>query len=80
MNPLEIIASIEGILSTVVKLAPAVEAGVASLTPIAETIYNNLVGGAAITQTQLDALESQVDAIAAQIQVPLPADDGSTTT
>ena len=80
MDPLSIIASIEGILNTVVKLAPAVEAGVASLTPIAQSIYNNLVGGAAITQAQLDSLESEVDAAAAQIQMPLPDDDGTTTT
>ena len=80
MDAATVIATIEGILGTVVKLAPAVEAGVASLTPIAQTIYNNLVGGNEITQAQLDALEAQVDALAAQIQIPLPPDDGTTTT
>lgn len=80
MNPLSIIATIEGILQTVVALAPSVEKGITSLTPIATSIYNNLVNGQAITQAQLDALESEVDAAAAQIQAPLPADDGTTTT
>lgn len=80
MNPAAIIAAIEGILQTVVGLAPTIEAGVTSLTPIAQAIYNNLVGGTAITQAQLDALEAEVDAAAAQIQTPLPPDDGTTTT
>jgi hypothetical protein len=80
MNPLAIIQAIEGILGVVVKLAPAVEAGVTSLTPIATAIVNNLTKGATITQAQLDALEAEVDAAAAQIQQPLPPDDGSTTT
>lgn len=81
MNPLAIIAAIEGILQTVVQLAPGIEAGVTSLEPIAKAIYDNLVGGVAITQAQLDALEAQVDAAAAQIQQALPADpNGSTET
>lgn len=80
MDPLSIIATIEGILSTVVKVAPVIESGVASITPFAEAIYNNLVKGNAITQAQLDALEAEVDTKAAEIQAPLPPDDGSTTT
>jgi hypothetical protein len=80
MNPVTIIAAIESILQTVVTLAPSITAGFTSLTPIAESIYNNLVNGAAITQAQLDALEAQVDAAAAAIQNPLPPDDGTTTT
>lgn len=80
MNPLQIITAIEGILQTVVGLAPSIEAGITSLEPIAKAIYDNLVGGVAITQAQLDALEAQVDAAAALIQTPLPPDDGSTTT
>jgi hypothetical protein len=80
MNPVAIIAAIEGILQTVVQIAPSIEAGVTSLTPIAKAIYDNLVGGVAITQAQLDALEVQVDAAAAAIQAPLPPDDGTTST
>ena len=80
MNPLTVITSIEGILQTVVGLAPSIEAGVTSLTPIAQAIYDNLVGGKAITQAQLNTLEAQVDAAAAQIQQALPPDDGTTTT
>lgn len=80
MNPLQIITAIEGILQTVVGLAPSIESGITSLEPIAKAIYDNLVGGVAITQAQLDALEAQVDAAAALIQTPLPPDDGSTTT
>lgn len=81
MEVATIITSILSVLNTVVKIAPAIESGVVSLEPIATTLYNNLVNGSAITQAQLDALEAEVDAIAAQIQVPLPADtDGSTET
>lgn len=80
MDTAAIIATIVSVLNTVVKIAPAVESGVVSLEPIAVNIFNNLVNGAAITQDQLTALETQVDALAAQIQQPLPADDGSTTT
>lgn len=80
MNPATIIEAILGALQTAVSLAPTVEKSVEVLTPIAEAIYNNLVNGKAITQAQLDALEEQVDAAAAQIQQPLPADDGTTTT
>lgn len=81
MDTATIITSILSVLSTVVKIAPAIESGVVSLEPIAQTLYNNLVNGQAITQAQLDALESEVDSIAAQIQDPLPQDtDGSTET
>lgn len=80
METAAIVSTILSVLNTVVKLAPAVESGVASLEPIAVTLYNNLVNGGSITQDQLTALETEVDAIATQIQAPLPADDGTTTT
>lgn len=81
MEPAAIITTILSVLNTVVKIAPTVVQAEASLEPVAVAIYNNLVNGAAITQVQLDALEAQVDSLAAQIQVPLPADtDGTTET
>ena len=48
--------------------------------PTAQTIYDNLISGTQITQAQLDSLQASIDAAAVEIQTPLPADDGTTTT
>lgn len=79
MDAATIIATIEGVLGTIVTLAPTIEQTGQQLTPFAEAIYG-LVTGTNVTAAQLTALEAQVQALSDQLQTPLPPDDGSTTT
>lgn len=76
MDPLTVIAAIEGVINLANQLGPAaISAGEA-----AKAIYDHLVSGTTVTQAQLDALEAQLDGTAIDLQAPLPLDDGTTTT
>lgn len=73
------IAIAEAIVTAIVKLAPAIQAGVASSTPYVEAIAG-MIKGSNATQEEIDALMAQVTATHNQFQQPLPPDDGSTST
>lgn len=73
------IAVAETIIEEIIKVAPAITAGVASAEPYVEALAG-IFSGSNVTQDQLDSLTASVLAASAQFQQPLPPDDGTTTT
>lgn len=69
----------EQIVSAIIKVAPAIQKGIVSAEPYVMAIGGMLAGSNA-TQEQVDALLAQLDADSADFQMPLPADDGTTST
>jgi hypothetical protein len=74
-----IVEAASAIVNGIVKVAPAIEQGVVSATPYVQAIVG-LIKGSNATQEQLDAAVAEVTALSNQLQQPLPADDGTTTT
>lgn len=68
MDAATIISSIENVINLAAKAASTG----ASVYGYAEAIWNT-IGGKEPTETDLAALETQVDAMHAEIQAPLPA-------
>lgn len=82
MNPVTVEAAISvatSIVDAIVKLAPAIEQGIASSTPFIQAI-SGLITGTNATQAQVDALLAAANVASTQFELPLPPDDGSTTT
>lgn len=79
MDPTTIIETISTVINEAVTLGPAVIKAVEDAEPFAQVIYN-MFTGATVTQAQIDAAMTQLAALSAELQVPLPADDGTTTT
>jgi hypothetical protein len=83
MDPVTIanaVAVATSIVEAIVKLAPAIEQGIASSTPFVQAI-SGLITGTNATQAQIDALLAAANAASAQFESPLPPDvDGSTDT
>lgn len=73
------IAAATSIVDAIVKVAPAIEQGIASSAPYAQAIAG-LMTGTGATQAQIDTLLASVNAASADFETPLPADDGTTTT
>lgn len=80
MDPTTIIATIAAVIKEAVDLGPTIIKDVEAAAPFAQALFNNLFKGQTISQDDLTALESSVDALVSQIEEPLPADDGTTTT
>lgn len=73
METSAIIATISAVIKAAVDLTPLIISTVEDAKPFAEEIVKLLSGGSTkITQADLDALEARVDALSAQLQVPLP--------
>lgn len=70
MNPLTIIAAIEG----AIKLASVAASLGKDIAPYATAIYENLVNGKEVTQDDIDSLEMEIEAMHGEIQKPLPPD------
>ena len=72
------VATILEVLARVVKVAvdlgPTVIKGVEDAKPFAQEIYE-LFKGTKVTDVQLDALEARVDALADELQQPLPPEE-----
>ncbi|EFI51580.1 hypothetical protein [Afipia sp. 1NLS2] len=73
------VAIAEAIVSTIVKVAPAIQQGVISSLPYVQAIAG-LIQGTNATQEQIDATLAQINAATDEFLKPLPTDDGSTTT
>lgn len=79
MDPTTIITTIATVINEAVTLGPTVVKAVEDARPFAQLIYG-LFTGSNVTQAQVDDLLAQLDALSAQLQAPLPDDDGTTTT
>lgn len=73
------ISAATAIVDAIIKVAPAIEQGIASSEPYVQAI-TGLITGSNATQAQVDALLAQVNVASQQFQQPLPLDDGTTTT
>lgn len=71
-----IIAAISAALKGIVDLGPGIIKLEQDAEPFAIALYN-MVKGAKVTQAQLDEGMARIGALSAQLQVPLPPDDGS---
>ena len=79
MDTAAIISVVAAAVKAAVDLTPAVIKTVQDAEPFAAAIVN-AIRGDNITQDQLDELEAKISDLSAQLQQPLPADDGTTTT
>ena len=73
------VSAATAIVEAIIKVAPAIEQGIASSEPYVAAI-TGLITGTNATQAQLDSLLATANIASSQFQQPLPADDGSTTT
>lgn len=69
----------EAIVDAIVRIAPAIEQGIASSVPYVQAIAG-LIRGTNATEDQIDAVLAQIDAASDAFLAPLPPDDGTTTT
>ncbi len=72
-------AAATAIVDAIVKVAPAIEQGIASSAPFVNAI-TGLITGSNATQAQIDALLASANLASQQFQQPLPPDTGDTTT
>lgn len=79
MDIAAIIAAVTSIVQEIVTVAPIIQKDVTASEPYVQAIVG-LVSGSNATQAQLDQIVAQVQAASAQLQQPLPPDDGTTTT
>jgi hypothetical protein len=79
METAAIISAVAAAVKAAVDLTPSVIKTVQDATPFAQAIVAT-IKGENITQDQLDQLEAQITTLSLQLQAPLPADDGTTTT
>lgn len=68
----------EQIVSAIVKVAPSIQQGIVSAEPYVEAVAGMITGTNA-TQDMVDALVAQAQKDSADFELPLPADDGTTT-
>ncbi|EAQ35658.1 hypothetical protein NB311A_12579 [Nitrobacter sp. Nb-311A] len=73
------LAAAEAIVNAIIKVAPAIEQGVASSMPYVQAIAG-LIGGSNATADEIDAVLARINAEVDEFLRPLPPDDGSTTT
>ncbi len=79
MDATAVIAAISAVIQAAVKLGPSVIQLEQDAQPFAQAIYG-MFTGTNVTPEQLAALEAKIDDLVAQLEVPLPPDDGTTTT
>lgn len=79
MDIAAIIATVTTIVNEIVAVAPIIEKDVTASQPYVQALVG-LVSGSNATQDQLDQAVAAVQAASAQLQQPLPPDDGTTTT
>ncbi len=72
MTTAAIIAMIETVIGAAVELAPQAIKLEQVVAPLAQGLWDHLVNKKVITQTDLDALQTQVADLSARIQAPLP--------
>lgn len=72
------LAAAEAIVNAIIKVAPAIEQGVASSMPYVQAIAG-LIGGSNATADEIDAVLARINAEVDEFLRPLPP-DGSTTT
>ena len=72
MDTAAIIALIGTVIKTAVDLTPVVIKTAQDAEPFAKAIWDNLVNKKVITADDLTALETQLTALSAQLQAPLP--------
>ncbi len=70
-------AAIISAIETVIKLASQAVQLEQDVKPFAELIYNSIGGKIEVTQTDLDQLATKSDALSAELQAPLPPEDGA---
>lgn len=68
---MDILATVLTVVETLTKLAPTFVSTWTDLKPFATTLYTQFKGSAP-TADELTALEAQIDALAARLQIPLP--------
>lgn len=76
MDAATIIATISGVIKTAVDLTPDVIQVAEDAAPFAQAIYG-LFQGTNVTQAQLDQLTADIATLSAELQQPLPPDDGT---
>jgi|HubBroStandDraft_2_1064218.scaffolds.fasta_scaffold00003_42 hypothetical protein len=79
MDPTTILAAIASVISEAVQIGPTVITAAEDAEPFAQLIYS-LFEGTTVTAAQITTLQTNLAALSAQLQQPLPADDGTTTT
>lgn len=79
MDPTTVITTIATVINEAVTLGPTVIKAVEDAEPFAQLIYG-LFAGTNVTPAQIQTLQTQLAALSAQLQAPLPDDDGTTTT
>lgn len=72
MTPAAILAAISGVIGTAIELAPSVVKLEQIIEPLAKGLWDHLVNKKVITQTDIDALNSQTMSLSERIQAPLP--------
>lgn len=77
MNPAILTTALE-IVEGIIKMAPAIQQGVASAAPYVTALVQ-LLEGSQVTPQQLDAAVMQIRRLSDEIQKPLPPDDGTTS-
>lgn len=80
MDTAAIITLISKVIQTAVQVGPTVIQTIEDAAPFARAIYDNLIAGNPVTQAQIDALDAQLTALADEVLVPLPPDDGTAAT
>ncbi len=79
MDVVQVIAAISTVIKTLVDLGPTVIKAEQDAQPFAAAIVG-MFKGTNISPEDLAALENKIDDLVAQLMVPLPPDDGTTTT
>lgn len=73
-----VIATVETIVTAIIKVAPLVEQGIADAKPYVEALVG-LIKGNNVTQDQLDQAVASVLALSAEFQKPLPDEPPAST-
>lgn len=66
-----VVATVETIVTAIIKVAPLVEEGIADAQPYVQALVG-LIKGTNVTQEQLDEAVASVLALSAEFQKPLP--------
>jgi len=73
MDPVTAIATVLTVINTIAKVYPDVVEGVENLKKFGATLFQEFTGGS-ISDADLATLEADIDALHAQLQVPIPDD------
>lgn len=79
MDPMTALSTVLTVVNTLAKLEPTFVAAWNNVKPFGVALYEKLTGQT-ISDADLVTLEAQLDALSAQLQEPLPPDDGTTST